>query len=109
MSNVKQNDAREDHAKINTDEMETLRDLLFRTIECGEAGANIKDEIEHLLTALNVADRNSVCRVADFIADGLQAGREADSDLADSDDIALLTTYDTLYARLNSVAGTPPL
>jgi hypothetical protein len=91
-------------AKINvnnsregrTIEMDILRDLYFSIIDCNRAGGKINDEIERFLAALNVADHDLVCRVANFIAGNSQARDSADS----TRESTLPATWDTLLERL---------
>jgi hypothetical protein len=58
-------------------EMDTLRDLYFSIIDCDQTSADINDEIGHFLTGLSVANNHSVCRVANFIADGHAEARRS--------------------------------
>ena len=97
MANIHENDAQKLRAKINAKEMEAIRELLFRIIDRGAFGADVTDEIEHFLAALSVADRNSVCRVSNFIADGRQSEVEADCTEGDP---KLLLSWDLLLERL---------
>jgi hypothetical protein len=92
MQNTDENNARQDRAN----EMDTLRDLYFAIIDCDQTGANINDEIGHFLAGLSVADHNSVCRVANFVAESRQAEDEADY----TGEPTLIATWDTLLERL---------
>jgi hypothetical protein len=97
MMNIHENDTTENRAEINTDEMDTLRDIMMLIVEYGLAGTNIIDEIGHLLEALSVADRKSVCFVANFVASGRQG--EAEDDCTEGG-ATLLPTWDTLLEHL---------
>jgi hypothetical protein len=97
MLNINENDTRDVRATTDPDELAKLRDIVIRIIEYGIAGANITDEIGHLLEALSFADHNSVCFVANFITSGREG--EAEDDLHEGGS-TLLPTWDTALERL---------